>query len=56
MGNLRDDVPNSWLTESLVGLVVSVLSVSPSMGTEDTIAVATSLFLQGASCTRPDLE
>jgi AcrR family transcriptional regulator len=55
-GNLRDDVPNSWLIESLVGLVVSVLSVSPSMGTEDTIAVATSLFLQGASSARPDLE
>lgn len=56
MGNLRDDVPNSWLTESLVGLVVSVLSVSPTMGTEDTISVATSLFLRGASCARPDLE
>jgi len=56
MGGLRDDVPNSWLTESLVGLVVSVLSVSPSMGTEDTIAVATSLFLQGASSARPDLD
>ena len=56
MGNLRDDVPNSWLTESLVGLVVSVLSVSPSMGREDTIAITTSLFLNGASCSRSDLE
>ena len=56
MGNLRDDIPSSWLTESLVGLVVSVLSVSPTMGTEDTIAAAASLFLRGASCARPDLE
>jgi AcrR family transcriptional regulator len=50
LGSIRDDVPSSWLTESLVGLVVSVLSVSPSMGREDTIAITTSLFLEGASC------
>lgn len=55
-GSIRDDVPSSWLTESLVGLVVSVLSVSPSMGREDTIAITTSLFLEGASCSRPDVE
>ena len=47
-GTIRDDVPSSWLTESLVGLVVSVLSAHPSMGREDTIAIATSLFLDGA--------
>ena len=55
-GSIRDDVPSSWLTESLVGLVVSVLSVSPSMGREDTIAITTSLFLEGASCSRSDVE
>lgn len=55
-GSIRDDVPSSWLTESLVGLVVSVLSVSPSMGREDTIAITKSLFLEGASCSRPDVE
>ena len=48
-GEIRDDVPASWLTESLVGLVVSVLAAKPSMGREDTIATATSLFLEGAS-------
>ena len=48
-GEIRDDVPPSWLTESLVGLVVSVLAAKPSMGREDTIATATSLFLEGAS-------
>ncbi len=56
MGSIRDDAPSSWLTESLVGLVVSVLSASPSMGREDTIAITTSLFLKGASCSRSDLE
>ncbi len=48
-GGIREDVPISWLTEALVGLVVSVLSASPSMGREDTIANTTSLFLHGAS-------
>jgi len=56
MGSIRDDVPSSWLTESLVGLVVSVLSVRPSMGREDTIAIATSLFLEGASGPRPEVD
>jgi AcrR family transcriptional regulator len=56
LGSIRDDVPSSWLTESLVGLVVSVLSVSPSMGREDTIAITTSLFLEGASCSSSHLE
>ena len=48
-GGIGDDFPSSWLTESLVGLVVSVLSADPRMGREETIAIATSLFLQGAS-------
>jgi TetR/AcrR family transcriptional regulator, mexCD-oprJ operon repressor len=51
-GNIRADVPTSWLTESLVGLVVSALTASPSMGREDTIAITTSLFLQGAASRR----
>jgi TetR/AcrR family transcriptional repressor of mexCD-oprJ operon len=48
-GGVRQDVPSSWLTQSLLGLVVSVLSSAPSMGKEDTVAVTTSLFLNGAS-------
>jgi TetR/AcrR family transcriptional regulator, mexCD-oprJ operon repressor len=55
-GIIRDDVPSSWLTESLIGLVVSVLSATPSMGREDTIAIATTLFLDGASRQRPKVE
>lgn len=56
MGRMRGDIPSSWLTESLVGLVVSVLSVSPSMGREDTIAITTSLFLEGALRPRSEVE
>ena len=46
-GAIRDDVPTSWLTESLIGLVVTVLLARPTMGQEDTIAAITSLFLDG---------
>lgn len=47
-GAIRDDVPSSWLTEALVGLVVSALSSTPALGREDTIAAIASLFLDGA--------
>jgi AcrR family transcriptional regulator len=47
-GEIRDDVPTAWLAESLVGLVVSVLSAGPALGREDTIAAIASLFLEGA--------
>jgi AcrR family transcriptional regulator len=53
---IRSDVPSAWLTESLVGLVVSVLSSSPAMGREDTIAVTTSLFLDGAARKPPEVD
>ena len=46
-GAIRDDLPTSWLTESLVGLVVTVLLASPTMGQEDTIAAIASLFVDG---------
>ena len=47
-GEIRADIPSSWLTESLVALVVSVLPFAPSLGREDTIVAITSLFLDGA--------
>jgi TetR/AcrR family transcriptional regulator, mexCD-oprJ operon repressor len=47
-GEIRDDVPSSWLTDALVGLVVSVLPSRPALGREDTIATIASLFLEGA--------
>lgn len=47
-GDIRDDVPASWLADSLVGLVVSVLAATPVAGREDTIAAIASMFLDGA--------
>ena len=47
-GEIRGDIPSSWLTDALVGLVVSVLSSRPILGREDTIAVVSVLFLDGA--------
>ncbi len=47
-GEIRADIPNTWLTDALVGLVVSVLSSRPVLGREDTIAVVSALFLDGA--------
>ena len=47
-GDIRDDVPTSWLAESLVALVVSILAATPVIGREDTIAAITSMFLDGA--------
>ena len=47
-GDIREDIPNSWLTDALVGLVVSVLSSRPVLGREDTIAAVSALFLDGA--------
>jgi TetR/AcrR family transcriptional repressor of mexCD-oprJ operon len=46
-GELRADLPPSWLSESLVGLVVAVLSARPAQGREDTAAAIASLFLDG---------
>jgi TetR/AcrR family transcriptional regulator, mexCD-oprJ operon repressor len=47
-GEIRGDIPSSWLTEALVGLVVSVLSSRPILGREDAIAAVSALFLDGA--------
>jgi TetR/AcrR family transcriptional repressor of mexCD-oprJ operon len=47
-GAIRDDLPSAWLTESLVGIAVSVLSSPPSRGREDTVAAIASLFVHGA--------
>jgi TetR/AcrR family transcriptional repressor of mexCD-oprJ operon len=47
-GEVRDDLPASWLMESLIGIVVSGLQMRPSLGVEDTVAGITSLFLDGA--------
>jgi AcrR family transcriptional regulator len=48
LGEMRDDLPASWLMESLIGIVVSGLQMRPSLGVDDTVAGITSLFLDGA--------
>ena len=48
LGEVRDDLPASWLMESLIGIVVSGLQTRPALGAEDTVAGITSLFLDGA--------
>ena len=55
-GEVRDDLPASWLMESLIGIIVSGLQTRPSLGVEDTVAGITSLFLDGARLqhTSPD--
>jgi AcrR family transcriptional regulator len=47
-GAIRADVPSTWLTEALVGLVLSVLGARPALGREDAIAAVVGVFLHGA--------
>jgi len=53
LGEIRVDIPSAWLTESLVGLIVSVLGAKPALGREDTIAHVNGLFLDGAVARSP---
>jgi TetR/AcrR family transcriptional regulator, mexCD-oprJ operon repressor len=46
-GELRADIPPPWLSESLVGLVVAILSARPTHAREDTVTAIASLFLEG---------
>jgi TetR/AcrR family transcriptional regulator, mexCD-oprJ operon repressor len=48
LGEVRDDLPASWLMESLIGIIVSGVQSRPSLGVDDTVAGITSLFLDGA--------
>ena len=48
LGEIRNDLPASWLMESLIGIVVCGLQMRPLLGAEDTVAGITSLFLDGA--------
>lgn len=47
-GVIRDDIPSSWLTGALLGLVGTVLASKPALGREDTIAAISAMFLDGA--------
>ena len=50
---IRDDITSARLTQSLIGLIVGVLTSTPSLGREDMTATITSLFLDGARARGP---
>jgi TetR/AcrR family transcriptional regulator, mexCD-oprJ operon repressor len=52
-GDVREDITSARLTESLIGLVVGVLTSSPALGREDMTATITGLFLDGARARGP---
>jgi TetR/AcrR family transcriptional repressor of mexCD-oprJ operon len=52
-GEIRDDIASARLTDALVGLVVGVLTATPSLGVDDMTATITGLFLDGARARGP---
>ena len=52
-GEIRADIASARLTESLIGLIVGVLTSTPPLGKEDMIATITGLFLDGARARGP---
>jgi TetR/AcrR family transcriptional regulator, mexCD-oprJ operon repressor len=52
-GDVRGDIASARLTESLIGLIVGVLTSNPPLGKEDQIATITALFLDGARARGP---
>ena len=52
-GDVRDDITAARLTESLIGLIVGMLTSTPALGREDMTATLTSLFLDGARARGP---
>jgi AcrR family transcriptional regulator len=54
-GDIRGDITSARLTESLIGLIVGVMTSTPSLGREDMMATITGLFLDGARARGPRL-
>jgi TetR/AcrR family transcriptional regulator, mexCD-oprJ operon repressor len=52
-GDIRDDITGARLTESLIGLLVGMLTSTPPLGREDMTATITGLFLDGARARGP---
>jgi TetR/AcrR family transcriptional regulator, mexCD-oprJ operon repressor len=52
-GDIRDDISGARLTESLIGLIVGMLTSTPALGREDMTATITALFLDGARARGP---
>jgi TetR/AcrR family transcriptional regulator, mexCD-oprJ operon repressor len=53
--DLRGDIAAARLTESLIGLIVALITSTPQLGKEDIIATITDLFLDGARARGPRL-
>ena len=52
-GDIRDDITGRRLTESLIGVIVSMLTSTPPLGREDMTATITGLFIDGARARGP---
>lgn len=52
-GEIRDDIPTLRLSDSLIGLIVGVLTSTPPLGKEDATATVTRLFLDGVRARGP---
>ena len=52
-GEIRDDITGARLAESLIGLVVGLLTSTPALGKEDMTATITGLFLDGSRARGP---
>ena len=52
-GEIRDDIPSARLADALIGLVLGVLTSTPSLGVDDMTATVTALFLDGARARGP---
>jgi TetR/AcrR family transcriptional regulator, mexCD-oprJ operon repressor len=52
-GEVRDDITSARLADALIGLVVGVLTSTPSLGVDDMTATVTGLFLDGARVRGP---
>jgi TetR/AcrR family transcriptional repressor of mexCD-oprJ operon len=52
-GDIRDDITARRLTESLIGLIVGMLTSTPPLGREDMTATITGLFIDGARARGP---
>ena len=52
-GDIRDDITAARLTESLIGLIIGMLTSTPALGREDMTATIAGLFLDGVRARGP---
>jgi TetR/AcrR family transcriptional regulator, mexCD-oprJ operon repressor len=54
-GDIRNDITGARLSEAMIGLIVGVVTSTPSLGNEDMTATINGLFLDGARARGPRL-